>query len=192
VKRWMMMMAAVGLTLLVAGCGNSNEAPASKAFGGLSDADVAALQDWSAQFRDIVDQNITVAGAFTDENIPGSQRAVDKFADMVSDAQDEIIEFESGELQDALSDYMIPYEDLANAYERWVTYFSEPGPADPATENDILADIQQAVRDSRQADRVLLRRLTSVLDDEQRKQFLTEIRQYSDEMERKADLATGQ
>jgi len=187
------MMAVVTIAFLgAAGCGSSNDAPASKAFGGLSDDDLTHLQGWSAGFRDIVEQNIAVAGAFTDENIPKSRRAVDKFADMVRDAQDEIIEFDSAELQDALSDYMIPYEDLANAYERWVSYFSEPGPADPATENDILSDMQRAVRDSRQADRVLLRRLTGVLDDQQRDEFLKEIRQYSDEMKRKADQATGQ
>lgn len=190
--RWSTLV-VVAVSVALVGCGSQSDSPASKAFGGLSDSDMTALRDWSAGFGQFPDDNIAVVKAFSDNDFAGAADAVDELNSVVTDTSDAIVDFDNPQLRDALTQYMEPFERLVDAYQRVVDYYSESSaPADSAAENDMVADIQQAARDTRRADRALLRRLTDVMSADQRREFLDGMQQMQDDYERKAQKAIGQ
>ena len=182
-----LVLAGVAIIATAGGCGAAGEPPASKALGGLSDNDLARLRDFAADIGELVDQNLAVVEAFNDEDPIGAQYAVGEFDRMVTDTQNDIVAFDSDEAREALGGYMSPLEDLADAYPRLIAYYSAAGPADPAAENAIFADIQRAVRRSQRADRDLVSRLADVLDREDRDTLPRGVQQRTEDHQRRVE-----
>jgi hypothetical protein len=106
----------LALALLAAACGDEDN-PASKAFGGLSEADQQELEEWFTAMEDFPHVNARFARMLQEENARGAQAAVDDMTGILDKGESIARGFESGELKSTTEDYVSTMQDLAGSYE---------------------------------------------------------------------------
>lgn len=139
------LLAAVALV----GCGAGD--PVSKTYGTISDADRAAARRYSESIQAAATAYARALKADTDQDLEGLGREVDTMRRKVADAQDIAVEFDNGKLRDTFEQYAAGMQRLAGTLERYAM-FAEQGTGDPAAQDAILADLQDAAQATRRED----------------------------------------
>jgi hypothetical protein len=177
-------LVVIACTLLLAGCGGSN--PVEKSFGGLTDADMRAIQGVSTALQSAGTHYTTMNAELEAENVAGARTSLDEASAQLDQADDKTIDVDNSKLRTALQDYVGVTRSALSAFNRWITYYEDDSmPRDEALENEMLTDIDTASTAARKADQAFLNRVLDEASPEQRDEIRARYRQAT------ADEATG-
>ena len=167
----------LGAALALGGCGTTERAAVderalSRAFGGLSQADVDRLKAFFSDLRTYPQDNARLL-----EELDGARRAaharryVRGMRGAVTAARARIEAAESPQLRRELDAYLDALDRATKAYDAAVEYEATAGPPDKAREAALRRETRAAAAAAEAADRRLMARIASGMDPEQRRDF---------------------
>jgi hypothetical protein len=169
----------IACVLLSTGCGGDN--PASKAFGGLTDADMQAIQEVSRSLQSAGTDFTTMNARLEAENVAGARPSLDSAAPKLDQAEDDTLDIDNADLRRTMQDYVGVTRTVLAAFDRWIAYFEDDTMArDEALEHEMLSDIEAATTAARKADQDFLNRILDKATPKQRDEIRARYRQAID------------